>query len=301
MWHTVKFTFDAFEDIGPFYGEILRKKAGLETVDDFLLETWDGNYERLLEKLRAPSQHHFVHDPKHERAEIDKERLEKWGKVFDLFKIPKLKPRIAELLVNAGINSVRELSFNDPVQVLYKMQAIDEDTYVVVVETPSIADVERWIQFAKLMTRRYRRGSMVPLVNFMPVMNLHYASELQKYEIWTIEDLEANAILIPRLYSRIGMTLPRYHRLLGLCDLCRLDGIDSLIAHVLEVAGIGTLRQLRESKPEVLFDRLTKVLEEPALAGSRQSLAADLTRDGVEQLVQGARGPAIDPFVEMIS
>ena len=45
----VKFTFDYFESIGSSYGYILKKKADIETVDDFLNETNFGrDYKPLL-------------------------------------------------------------------------------------------------------------------------------------------------------------------------------------------------------------------------------------------------------------
>ncbi|HME55278.1 MAG TPA: DUF4332 domain-containing protein [Candidatus Lokiarchaeia archaeon] len=301
----VKFKFDAFDDIGPFYGPILKKTANLETVDDFLRETnYGADYAPLLAKLNATvgkQSKHAREEKKRDHEEIDEEKLVRWGRIFDLFRVPRVSPRIAELLVAADINSARELSYLDPAQVLHKMQGVDEDTYFIIIEEPSITDVERWIHYAKLLTRRKKFGLDIPLVNVVPMMTLEIASELQKYKIWTIEDLDENISLIPSLYSRIGMPRGDYMSMLGVCDLCRVDGIDIIIARMLYLAGIKSLKAFRDASLDDLCGKLQKVMPTIMLVKQYPALVLELARNGVDQLQHAAKEMQTKTFLEAIA
>lgn len=301
----VKFKFDIFEDIGSFYGKTLKKKANLETVDDFLRETNYGmNYKPLLAKLNAPEdkpREFLGKERKHDHPEIDEKRLIRWGRIFDLFRIPRMPPRIAEMLVAADVNSVSELSYMDPTQILFKMQEVDEDTHFIIIEEPKIADAELWIYYAKLMTRRKKYGMDIPLVNVIPLMNLDYASELQKYKIWTMEDLDANFSLISGLYNRIGMPKLEYVEMLGICDLCRVHGIDIVIARALHETGIRSLLAFRDVSIDEVYENLKKVMHTSTLCKQYPTLEMDLTRSNLEQLQKIALNQKIKTFLEAMA
>ena len=295
----MKFKFDTFDDIGPFYRRVL-KKAGLETVDDFLRETIYGlDFGSLLAKLQAVETKEKEGNRDH--PGIDEKRLVKWCQIFDLFRVPRLPPRIAELLVCADIKSVRELSYMDPAQVMFKMRETDEDTHFIVIEEPKIEDVEQWIYYAKLMTRRKKFGLDIPLINVIPLMTLDYASELQKYKIWTIEDLDANIALVPGLYGRIGMPRPDYIAMLGICDLCRVNGMDIAIARAMYMAGIRSLLGFLDASLDELHEKLKKVMATSTICKEYPSLELDLARDRLEQLQQAAMVQKTSTFMEVIS
>jgi hypothetical protein len=290
----VKFKFEIFETIGPFYGDILKKKVGLETVDDFLQFTSYGrNYKPLLDKLEGQTLEKRKSHSK-EQQEINEEIVRNWGCVFDLFRVPMVSPRDAEMLVATGIHSVQELSYKDADQVLDKMWDMDEDTYFIIVHEPTIADVEQWIAFAKMIIRRHKYGIGIPLVSLEPVMTLNYASEFQKFRIWTIEDLNASIRLIPGLYARIGMPRKTWVDFLGLCDLCRVDGIDAPIARALGMAGITSLDALRSISPDELKSLIDKVIETKSeIMNEHPSLVQDLSPDNLDRIVAQAKAQQI--------
>ncbi len=293
----VEFTLEHFETIGSFYGDLLKKKAEIETVDDFFNETNHGkDFKPLLEKLRAPDKKQSRSGKDEATPEVTEAQLVEWSQVFDLFRIPKVSPRMAELLVHADINSVSELSHRDPVQVWYKIKELDETSYFIVIKSPALAEIESWVYYAKLMTRRIKYGYDAPLIN-LPMMNLDWASELQKYKIWTIEDLEANAAIFPSLASRIGMPSDDFAELLGMCDLCKVKGVDLLIARMLALAGIKSLQQLRVLSAGDVFDRLAKVMDNP-IVKEHPELQTDLSKNGVDQIVQNAKDSKIKSFLE---
>ncbi len=293
----VEFTLEQFETIGSFYGNLLKKKADIETVDDFFNETNHGkDFKPLLVKLRAPDKKQTRSGKGEAATEFTEEQLAEWSEVFDLFRVPKVSPRIAELLVHADINSVAELSHRDPVQVWYKIKELDESSYFIVIKSPSLADIESWVYYARLVSRRIRYGYDVPLVNF-PMMNLDWASELQKYRIWTVEDLEANFAIIPSLASKIGMPSKVFAELLGMCDLCKVNGIDILIARLLAHAGIKSLQQLRALSADEVFDRLSKYMDDP-IVKEHPEIQTELSKSGVEQIMQSAKDSKIKSFLE---
>ncbi|MBN2154097.1 MAG: DUF4332 domain-containing protein [Candidatus Lokiarchaeota archaeon] len=293
----VEFSLEQFETIGSFYGDILERKANIKTVDDFLRETSHGkDFKPLLEKLKAPDKKRTRDGKDGEEPEVTEERLAEWSQVFDLFRIPRVSPRMAELLVHAGINSVRELSHRDPIQVWYKIKELDESSYFIVIKSPSLAEIESWVYYAKLMTRRIKYGYDVPLVE-LPMMSVNWASELQKYRIWTVEDLEANYAIIPNLASRIGMKASVYEEMIGVCDLCKVDGIDIHVARLLAQAGIKSLQQLRGISPDEAFNRLAKVKTGPLLK-EHPEIEMELSRDGIAMIQQNSKELKVRSFME---
>ncbi len=293
----VEYTLEHFETIGSVYGNLLKKKAKIETVDNFLNETNHGkDFKPLLVKLRAPDKKQARSGKGESVPEVTEEQLAEWSEVFDLFRIPKISPRMAELLVHADINSVSELSHRDPVQVWYKIKELDESSYFIVIKSPSLSEIESWVYYAKLIARRIKYGYDIPLINF-PMVSLNFASELQKYKIWTVEDLEANSAVIPNLAGKIGMPKEEYTKLLGMCDLCRVNGIDILIARLLGLAGIKSLQQLRTLSADEVFDRLSKYLDSQ-IAKEHPELQTELSKANVAQIMQNAKEQKIKPFLE---
>nr|MDO8088476.1 DUF4332 domain-containing protein [Candidatus Sigynarchaeum springense] len=293
----VVFTPENFETIGSYYANLLKEKAGIKTIDDFFRETNHGkDIKPLLEKLRAPDKKQSKKGKGESVQEVSESRLNTWSQVFDLFRIPKMTPRMAELLVHAEINSVRELSHRDPVQVWYIIKELDESSYFIVIKSPSLAEIENLVYYARLMTRRIKYGYDVPLVN-LPMMNLDWASELQKYKIWTIEDLEANFAILPSLAGKIGMPGDKYAEMLGMCDLCRVNGIDVLIAELLAQAGIKSLQQLVILSADELSDRLAKLQDSPIIK-EHPELHIELAKDRLALILQNAREQKITSFLE---
>ena len=297
----VKYTCDQFETIGTRYGMLLKFKAGIETVDDFLEMTNGGStYDTILTALNEPIKAKNKKLKVYDSVTITESHLEKWGQIFDLFRIPTVTTRAAEMLVNAEINSVQELSHRDPVQVWYKLKELDESSYFITIKEPNISEIELWIHFAKLMTRRIKNGYDVPLIN-LPMMNIDYASELQKYKIWTIEDLEANYDLIPSLNTRIGMPIEAYRDMLGLCDLTKVDGIDILIARILVSVNIKSLDQLRALATEEISARLAKILPTNQLIKQYPVLEKEFVDDNLSQIMEQAKVQDIRQFLEAIA
>nr|MDO8109815.1 DUF4332 domain-containing protein [Candidatus Sigynarchaeota archaeon] len=218
----------------------------------------------------------------------------------DLFRIPNLSPRMAELLVNADINSVRELSHRDPIATWYKLQELADTSYFIMIKEPSIAEVEEWIYYAKLMTRRIKYGHDIPLINLTPHVTLDLASELQKYKIWTIEDLDDNFALIANLAGRVDMSRREFAELLGLCDLCKVNGVDVLIAKVLDLAGVKSLQQLRVITVDELQARIEKVKTSPVIK-ENPFLELELARPHLEQIVTAAKEQKITSFLEAMA
>ncbi len=293
----VEFTLEQFETIGSFYSEILSSKAGIETVDEFFRETNYGkDFKPLLVKLKAPDKKRARIGKDEAAPEISEDLLTEWSQIFDLFRVPKVSPRMAELLVHADINSVRELSHRDPVQVWYKIRDLDESSYFIIIKSPSLADIESWVYYAKLMTRRIKFGYDVPLIN-LPMMNLDWASELQKYRIWTIEDLETNFAILPNLSSRIGMPSKDYAGMIGMCDLCRVDGVDVHVAQLFTAADIKSLQQLRVLSADEAFNRLEKV-KSSSIIREHPEIAFELSKEGIEKIIQSAKDQKVRSFLE---
>jgi hypothetical protein len=293
----VVYTLEQFETIGSYFGNLLKKKAEIETVDDFFTETNHGkDFKPLLEKLRALDKKQAKKKKDDTVPEVSESKLVEWSQVFDLFRVPKMTPRMAELLVHADINSVRELAHRDSIQVWYKIKELDESSYFIVIKSPSLSEIESLVYYARLMTRRIKYGYDVPLINF-PMVTIDFASEMQKFKIWTIEDLEANTAIIPSLAGKIGMPREEYAELLGMCDLCKVNGIDILIARLLAHAGIKSLQQLRSLSTDDVFNRLAALMDSP-IVKEHPELQTELTKEGVALITQNAKEQQITSFSE---
>ncbi len=228
-----------FETIGTYHAGLLRKHARIRTVDEFLKEP---NIDKIKQALAG---------------KVPPDSIDRWREIAEIFMVPKVSPKMAELLVHAGVNSVEELSYRDPVQLFYKIKELDEQTYFIVIDYPAVSDIEEWIYFSRLMNRSLKYGYDVPIIKFFPLVDTDIASEFQKYRIWTIEDLEttvsSGAFNVRR---RVGMGKAEYATLLELCTLCQIDGVDVVIGKALHAAGIKSLQDIKVMDPAGLVNKI---------------------------------------------
>ena len=177
-----------FETIGGAYAQKLQNKLKIRTVDDFL--------------------NHSIKEI-HEKTEIDLDRLKEWLEVFDLYRIPNISPRQAELLRFANVNSVEELAHRQTIRIFYKLQEIDEKTFYIILQLPSFATIDNWIYYAKLMIKRMKTGANIPII-LLPMVNFELASNLKKFDIFTVEDFSNKKRNISRLRKKINVKRGHY-------------------------------------------------------------------------------------------
>ena len=123
--------------------------------------------------------------------------------------------------------------------------------------------------------------------------------EAKQQMVVTIEDLEANFAVIPGLASKIGMPSQVFTDMLGMCDLCKVSGIDILIARLLAHVGIKSLQQLRALSTDEVFDRLSKFMDN-AIVKEHPEMQTDLSKSGVDQIMQNAKDLKIKSFLEAV-
>ncbi len=244
MAHNVR--IDLFESIGPEYRLILKKKFHVETVDKFLIELNEGKLKELKPTLEA--------------EHLDATVVDDWIQIFDLFRIPLLSPRDAEILQVIGINSVEELSYLDSYQILEKIRQLEIDSYYIILNLPTFTQLDNWIFYANLITRKIKIEAAVPLINFFPIVSLANAGEFQKYRIWTAEDLEASLLDFPMLREDVGMGNKEWNKLLTLVDFVRIKGMTLTMAKLLEEKKIKSLSHLKSIKPQELLQRVSKLV-----------------------------------------
>ena len=106
-----KFSLNEFECISDKYIKDLKAKFNITTVDQF----YKYSRQQLLTGL-----------------DVEAKVLDQWISVMDLFKIPKMTARNAELLYYANINSVEELAHRDAARIYYKLRQLDKETYLII-------------------------------------------------------------------------------------------------------------------------------------------------------------------------
>jgi len=258
----MKVSLESFEGIGQEYAQKLKKKLRIHSVDDFL------NYS--LEELHAKTQ-------------IDMERLKQWADVLDLFQIPNITPREAELLYFANINSVSELSHRQAVRIFYKLKEIDEDTYYIILQIPKFAEIEKWIFYAKLMTKRIKYGENVPII-LCPMVNIDNASELKNFRIFTIEDFVQKYPLISNLRQKINMKRRAFKDLLNMIQFIQIGGIDIYFAKILFLANIRRVDDLRSKDIDTILDAVT------IIQSHEEEVLEKITREHILQILQNLEG-----------
>jgi len=233
-----------FGSIGDLYGKKL-KDMGIQYVDDFFELT--------------PSQ--II-----EITGVDKERVEQWFNVLNLYSIPKVSVRDAELLFNVNVNSVEELSHRQASRIYYKLKNLEEHTYFIILTLPTFSTIDEWIYFSKLMTKNTKYGLNIPLISlsFSSLMNLERALELKKYNIFTIEDFMNKNQFVKNMRRRLKLSKNEYKDLLNIIEMLKIDGIDVNIVRKLLESGIKNLEKLNKAKIDsILKDTIdTKFIEE---------------------------------------
>lgn len=233
----VLYSLSRFETIGLEYAKKLRQKLGINVVDDFF------NYS--VEEI-------------HEKTGIEIKRISQYADILDLFRIPNLTPKEAELLNYANVNSVEELSHRQAVRIYYKLKEIDVQTYFIILQFPTFAKIDNWIYYAKIMTKRIKYGINIPLVLF-PMITIDNASELQKFQIWTAEEFELKAPLISKLRKRINMSKKAYNDLTNMIEMVKIGGINVYFATVFNKAGIRTPEELNAMENEEILSRVKEI------------------------------------------
>jgi predicted flap endonuclease-1-like 5' DNA nuclease len=121
------------EGIGPVTAEKLGA-AGVKTV------------EALLEKGKTAQ----GRDELASATGLSSEKILDWVKMADLFRIKGVGQEYAELLLKAGIDSVKELSFRDAEYVYKKVTEVAESSGTQIIRrVPSLKELNKWVQHAK--------------------------------------------------------------------------------------------------------------------------------------------------------
>lgn len=124
----------AIEGIGPVYAQTLREKAGIRTV------------EALLEAGATPQGRKELE----EKTGISGTLILEWVNLADLMRIKGVGEEYADLLEEAGVDTVRELQHRVPQNLWMKMREVNEEKHLVR-RLPSLRAVEDWIEQAKLL------------------------------------------------------------------------------------------------------------------------------------------------------
>ncbi|MHA1340773.1 MAG: DUF4332 domain-containing protein [Promethearchaeota archaeon] len=228
-----------FETIGDKYAKILEEKLNTKYVDEL--------YKFSKEEITKITG-------------IEEKRVEQFLSIIDLFKIPNISIRNAELLYHININSVEELSHRQAVRIYNKLKEIDEVSYLIILQFPSFSQISEWIYYAKLMSRRIKYGRNVPMILF-PMINIHQASELKQYQIFTAIDFINARNYIKNLRRKLDLNKEEYQYLLELIDLIGIDGIDLILAEILHKATIKTQHAFISTPREIIEKNVKLVLE----------------------------------------
>jgi len=228
-----------FESIGMKYSEIINEKLKVKYVD----ELYKFSKSEIVQKTG-----------------IDEKRVEQFLNILDLFRIPNMTIRVAELLYYANINSVEELSHRQAARIYFKLKQLDENTSIIILQYPTFAQISEWINFAKLMTRRIKYGLNIPMILF-PMINIHQATELIKYQIYTAADFVNAKNFIKGLRHKLNLQKEDYFHLLSLIDLVEIDGIDLILAQILYDAGIKNKSMFNTIQVEIIRPKLEEVLK----------------------------------------
>ncbi|HEY3345055.1 MAG TPA: DUF4332 domain-containing protein [Anaerolineaceae bacterium] len=123
------------EGIGPAYAEKL-KGAGVSTAED------------LLEKGKTPAGRKGVA----EKSGISDKLVLEWVNHVDLFRVKGVGSEYADLLEEAGVDTVPELSKRVPENLVKKMQEVNTEKKLVR-KVPTLSQVEDWVTQAKSLPR----------------------------------------------------------------------------------------------------------------------------------------------------
>lgn len=231
----VKFLLEGFETIGQIYAKILDEQLNISTIDEL---------------VAIPL--HYIAD----KTKIEEDRIQQWLEIADLLRIPTMSIKNAELLLFAKINSVSELSHRQSIRILYKFQNLDKNSYHIIIKLPTLHQIESWINYAKLMTQRIKKGDNIPLVCF-PMLTLDHSSNFQKHQIITLRDLKEFPQL--NLQKNIGFTEKIFREFTQLRNLLDIDGIDLYIGNLLLQANITSIKELIEMDSSDILLRVQSI------------------------------------------
>ncbi len=251
----VKFTLDQFESIGDKYASRL-KDRGINSVDDF--------YNYSIDEIKSI-------------AKVDQKRADQWRDILEIFKIPKITIRDAELLYYANVNSIEELSHRRASRIFYKFKKIDKESYFIILKLPTFSQIDEWIYFAKLITKRIKSDYNIPLVKFS-LLNIDQLSELAKYRIWTVEEFLKKYSQIRGLRKKLKMTQDQFNDLLTLLKLVEIDGIDSYLANIFFEAGIKSKEEFLNLNEDKLINSVLEIQK------SQNICPEKITKDLIEKL-----------------
>lgn len=123
------------EGIGEVYAQKL-KEAGIATA------------EALLEMGATPGGRKEIA----EKAGISDSLILEWVNHVDLFRIKGVGEEYADLLEEAGVDTVPELAQRNPENLLAKMTTVNEEKKLVR-RLPVLSQVTDWVEQAKQLTR----------------------------------------------------------------------------------------------------------------------------------------------------
>lgn len=235
-----KTNISQFESVGFEYAQQLRKTLKIKIVDDF---------------LKYPIE--FIH----EKSGIEIKRLEQFSDLFDLYQVPNLTAREAELLYYANINSVTELSHRQAIRIYYKLKKIDEETYFIILQLPTFAKIDEWIYFAKMLTKRIKFGLNIPIILF-PMVSIRNASGLKNYKIFTLNDFISKEPNIPKIWQLINMRRRDYKKLKRMIDFVKIAGVDIYLAKIFQEAKIKDINEFKELEAETILEMVKPIQDQ---------------------------------------
>lgn len=123
------------EGVGPVYGEKLGK-LGIKTV------------EALLKLGATPKGREEIA----EGSGISKDLVLEWVNHADLYRIKGVAEEYSDLLEEAGVDTVVELSKRNPANLHAKILEVNAEKKLVR-RVPTLPEVERWVEHAKTLPR----------------------------------------------------------------------------------------------------------------------------------------------------
>jgi hypothetical protein len=232
-----KTNISQFESVGYEYAKKLKNTLKIKNVDDF---------------LKYPIE--FIH----EKSGIEIKRLEQFSDLFDLYRVPNLSARETELLYYANINSVEELSHRQSIRIYYKLKNIDEETYFIILQLPTFAQIDEWIYFAKMLTKRIKFGLNIPIILF-PMVSIRSASELKNYKIFTANDFIQKEPNIPKIWRLVNMKRRDYKKLKKMIDFVKIPGVDIYFAKIFQEAKIDDVNEFRELEADAILEMIKSI------------------------------------------
>lgn len=131
------YKIEDIEGIGPANAKKLRR-CGVRTVSA-LLRT--GTDRKGRQTLAAESG-------------ITDSTILTWVNIADLYRIDGIGRQYSELLVKAGVDTVKELAQRNPDNLLAKMQEVNSKGRALVKQLPGLKTVEGWVKKAKKLDRK---------------------------------------------------------------------------------------------------------------------------------------------------